>query len=101
MRLTGLVGGWNARLRACPWVPWEGGPCLEAYIPFTDPSPAPAVPSLYRPGAAQICVQKQDHGLDAGLDVQLVPMCEAALPDDPDHAPQPVFLDVNVKNTHR
>jgi hypothetical protein len=29
-----------------------------------------------RPGAAQRCVQKQDHGLDTGLDVHLIPHCK-------------------------
>jgi hypothetical protein len=29
-----------------------------------------------RPGAAQHCVQKQDHGLDTGLDVHLIPHCK-------------------------
>lgn len=33
------------------------------------------------PGAAQICVEKQDHGLYTGLDVHLIPHCKAALPD--------------------
>lgn len=31
---------------------------------------------MHRPGAAQVCVQKQDHGLDAGLDVDLIPLCK-------------------------
>ncbi len=29
-----------------------------------------------RPGAAQRCVQKQDHGLHTGLDVHLIPHCK-------------------------
>jgi glutamate synthase (NADPH/NADH) len=31
----------------------------------------------------QVCVQKQDHGLDTGLDVFLIPHCKPALPDGP------------------
>ena len=34
---------------------------------------------------------KQDHGLDTGLDVFLVPQCKAALPDGPGALePEPV-----------
>lgn len=47
-----------------------------------------------------MCVQKQDHGLDSGLDVELIPLCRAALPDD-GHDPQPVYLEMPVVNTHR
>eukprot|EP00198_Chlamydomonas_reinhardtii_P003746 XP_001693082.1 glutamate synthase, NADH-dependent [Chlamydomonas reinhardtii] len=54
-----------------------------------------------RPGAAQRCVQKQDHGLDAGLDVHLVPLCKAALPDEPNAASEPVYIEMEVQNTHR
>jgi glutamate synthase (NADH) len=75
---------------------------------------------LGRPGAAQTCVQAQDHGLEAGLDWAIIPDCAPALPDpaamaaaaaataaDPDApvppsaAPQPVFIEAAVKNTHR
>jgi glutamate synthase (NADPH/NADH) len=31
----------------------------------------------------QVCIQKQDHGLDTGLDVFLIPHCKPALPDGP------------------
>jgi glutamate synthase (NADPH/NADH) len=54
-----------------------------------------------RPGAAQRCVQKQDHGLDAGLDVHLVPLCKAALPDEAGGTAEPVYIEMEVQNTHR
>lgn len=54
-----------------------------------------------RPGAAQTCVTKQDHGLDAGLDMELIPACAAALPESKDVAPQPVRLEFATRNTHR
>jgi glutamate synthase (NADPH/NADH) len=54
-----------------------------------------------RPGAAQTCVSRQDHGLDTGLDVHLVPACAAALPDAPGAAPRPVAVQMQVLNTHR
>lgn len=58
--------------------------------------------STLRPGAAQICVTKQDHGLENGLDIpQLLPACQAAIPDDPSAAPCPVRLELPVLNTHR
>ncbi|KAG1678741.1 hypothetical protein FOA52_012780 [Chlamydomonas sp. UWO 241] len=53
-----------------------------------------------RPGAAQHCVTKQAHGLEHGLDVKLLPMCKAALPDDGSAAEQ-VFVEIEVQNTHR
>lgn len=61
-----------------------------------------------RPGAAQTCVQAQDHGLETGLDAQLIAACSAAL--DPVKAPgsaggpgvpQPVYIEAEVVNTHR
>lgn len=58
--------------------------------------------STLRPGAAQICVTKQDHGLEKGLDIpELLPACKAALPDDPSAAPSPVRISLPVLNTHR
>lgn len=55
-----------------------------------------------RPGAAQTCVQKQDHGLDTGLDPQLLAVCSAALPDAGSTAePQAVYAEMQVLNTHR
>eukprot|EP00878_Enallax_costatus_P000131 GHUV01000172.1.p1 GENE.GHUV01000172.1~~GHUV01000172.1.p1 ORF type:complete len:2326 (+),score=665.07 GHUV01000172.1:565-6978(+) len=55
-----------------------------------------------RPDAAQVCIQKQDHGLDAGLDVFLIPHCKPALPDGPGTLePEPVYLEFAVMNTHR
>lgn len=39
----------------------------------------------------QVCIQKQDHGLDTGLDVFLIPHCKPALPDGPGTLePEPV-----------
>lgn len=44
----------------------------------------------------------QDHGLEAGLDIQLIPQCAPALPDDPKtQDPQPVYLEMPVLNTNR
>lgn len=41
--------------------------------------------------SAQTCMMKQDHGLDTGLDVFLIPQCKAALPDGPGALePEPV-----------
>ena len=76
--------------------------------------------TLGRPGAAQTCVEKQDHGLEDGLDWAVVPQCAPALPDpaalaaaaatralDPDAPiplaaqPQPVYIEAAVRNTHR
>lgn len=54
-----------------------------------------------RPGAAQRCVQKQDHGLDAGLDVHLIPHCRPALPDKKGEEPEAVYVEMEVQNTHR
>ena len=44
----------------------------------------------------------QDHGLEAGLDIHLIPQCASALPEDPKtHPPQPVYLEMPVVNTNR
>ena len=44
----------------------------------------------------------QDHGLEAGLDIQLIPQCASALPEDPKtQPPQPVYLEMPVVNTNR
>ena len=53
-----------------------------------------------RPGSPQTCVEKQDHGLDAGLDNELIASAAAALPDA-HTAPRPVKIDTKVINTHR
>ncbi|KFM26658.1 Glutamate synthase [NADH], amyloplastic [Auxenochlorella protothecoides] len=53
-----------------------------------------------RPGAAQTCSEKQDHGLEAGLDAELIPLCSAALRPRRDQA-RHVFLEAAVCNTHR
>ncbi|KAF5841354.1 hypothetical protein DUNSADRAFT_13222 [Dunaliella salina] len=53
-----------------------------------------------RPGAMQYCVSKQDHGLDTGLDVHLIPMCQSALVDKREDV-EPVYLEMEVLNTHR
>ncbi|KAL4855140.1 Glutamate synthase [NADH] [Chlorella vulgaris] len=50
----------------------------------------------------EVCVQKQDHGLDTGLDPHLIQLCAAALPDaGSDSKPQAVFVEAEVLNTHR
>ena len=49
-----------------------------------------------RPGASQTCITKQDHGLETGLDVDLIPQCTAALTEK-----TPTFIEAVVKNTHR
>jgi glutamate synthase (NADPH/NADH) len=65
-----------------------------------------------RPGAAQRCVEKQDHGLDTGLDVHLLRLCAPALPPISASAPragathevtdaEPVYVEMAVQNTHR
>jgi hypothetical protein len=43
----------------------------------------------------------QDHGLDAGLDIHLIPQCKAALPNPPNTTAEPVYLEMEVQNTHR
>jgi len=53
-----------------------------------------------RPGAMQYCVSKQDHGLDTGLDVHLIPMCRSALVGKREDV-EPVYLEMEVQNTHR
>ncbi|GLI65807.1 hypothetical protein VaNZ11_009430 [Volvox africanus] len=75
----------------------EGGPKLEGINLSRLLLPA----ATLRPGAAQRCIQKQDHGLDSGLDVHLVPLCKAALPDEPDGSAEPVYIEMEVQNTHR
>ena len=45
-----------------------------------------------RPGAAQTCVEAQDHGLETGLDIEIVPQCGPALPEPGSGvAPEPVY----------
>ena len=62
----------------------------------------PPLPPACRPGAAQTCVQKQDHGLETGLDGHLIQVCQAALPDVGSSAkPQAVYAECQVVNTHR
>ena len=54
-----------------------------------------------RPGAAQTCQSKQDHGLEFGLDLpELIGACASALPDD-GAPPQPVYYETAVTNTDR
>lgn len=67
------AGPWSFHRRACPLA------CR------TCPSAARPPPNI------QTCVQKQDHGLDQGLDVFLIPHCKPALPDGPGPLePEPV-----------
>lgn len=55
-----------------------------------------------RPEASQVNVTTQDHGLDAGLDVHLIPQCTPALPANPKTEEwEPVYLETAVQNTHR
>eukprot|EP00798_Chlamydomonas_sp_ICE-L_P026060 gene26060-11762_t len=56
--------------------------------------------SELRSGVPTYCVTKQDHGLEYGLDVHLIPQCKAALPDDGTEA-EPVYVEMEVQNTHR
>ncbi len=66
---------------------------------FRMPSPCsyplPPLPSSQRN------VMKQNHGLETGLDVHLVPLCKAALPDTPGTEAEPVYAEIEVQNTHR
>ncbi|GFR49656.1 hypothetical protein Agub_g11798 [Astrephomene gubernaculifera] len=75
----------------------EGGAKLEGIDLSRLLTPAASL----RPGASQRCIQKQDHGLDEGLDVHLVPLCKAALPDEPNASAEPVYIEMEVQNTHR
>ena len=54
-----------------------------------------------RPDSPMICVEKQDHGLDAGLDPALIAACADALPTAANVAPRPVSIEMPVINTHR
>ncbi|KAJ8452700.1 hypothetical protein Cgig2_005036 [Carnegiea gigantea] len=49
-----------------------------------------------RPGAAQRCVQKQDHGLDMALDQDLIARCGPAL-----EKCLPVYIEMPIRNTNR
>lgn len=49
-----------------------------------------------RPGAAQFCVQKQDHGLDMALDQKLISLSKAAL-----EKALPVYIETSVCNVNR
>lgn len=50
-----------------------------------------------RPTAAQRNVMKQDHGLETGLDVHLIPHCRAALPSKPGQEAEPVYVEMEVQ----
>ncbi|KAK9665272.1 hypothetical protein RND81_14G101700 [Saponaria officinalis] len=52
--------------------------------------------SSIRPGAAQRCIQKQDHGLDLALDQELISLSKPAL----DKA-LPVYIETPIRNTNR
>jgi glutamate synthase (NADPH/NADH) len=54
-----------------------------------------------RPGAAQVCVTTQDHGLEEGLDGHLLELCAAALPAGGGAPAGPVRVAADVRNTHR
>lgn len=49
-----------------------------------------------RPGAAQRCVQKQDHGLDMALDQELIARSKAAL-----EKALPVYVETPIRNVNR
>ncbi|URE31654.1 Glutamate synthase [Musa troglodytarum] len=49
-----------------------------------------------RPGAAQYCIQKQDHGLDLVLDQKLITLSKAALDKG-----LPVFIETSIYNVNR
>ncbi|XP_010537100.1 PREDICTED: glutamate synthase 1 [NADH], chloroplastic isoform X2 [Tarenaya hassleriana] len=49
-----------------------------------------------RPGAAQYCVQKQDHGLDMALDRKLIELSKSAL-----EKAVPVYIDTQICNVNR
>ncbi|XP_021843075.2 glutamate synthase 1 [NADH], chloroplastic isoform X1 [Spinacia oleracea] len=49
-----------------------------------------------RPGAAQRCVQKQDHGLDMALDKELIERSKAAL-----EKALPVYIETPIRNVNR
>ncbi|XP_030500072.2 glutamate synthase [NADH], amyloplastic isoform X1 [Cannabis sativa] len=49
-----------------------------------------------RPGAAQYCVQKQDHGLDMALDNKLITLSKSAL-----EKALPVYIDTQICNVNR
>lgn len=50
-----------------------------------------------RPGVPQRCVTKQDHGLETGLDYELIELAAAALAPEPEK----VELTMEIRNTHR
>eukprot|EP00899_Mesostigma_viride_P020127 jgi/Mesvir1/28115/Mv04695-RA.1 len=49
-----------------------------------------------RPGAAQICVEKQDHGIDLAMDKELIAECQVAI-----EKKIPVYLEKRVQNINR
>lgn len=54
-----------------------------------------------RPDAGQRCLIKQEHGLDSGLDQQLLEECEAAMSGNAGIGQNPVYVEMEVHNTHR
>lgn len=50
----------------------QGLSCPTLALPPGLLTQLPPLPLLRRPGAAQTCVQKQDHGLETGLDSKLI-----------------------------
>lgn len=49
-----------------------------------------------RPGSAQYCVEKQDHGLDMALDQKLISLCTDAI-----EQAMPVYVEVPICNVNR
>lgn len=54
-----------------------------------------------RPGAAQRCLVKQDHGLETCLDNMFIEAAAPALPNDASVTPQPVQITCAINNQHR
>lgn len=57
--------------------------------------------SMLRPDSPQICVEKQNHGLEEGLDWKLIEACDAVLNTSEVGHPKPVNVEMPVANTHR
>ncbi len=82
---------------------------MTTFTPHTHRTPTPPPPphphahppTPTHTDVSQRCVEKQDHGLQEGLDPILIHMCKPALPDDVKKTPKHVYLQLEVRNTHR
>jgi glutamate synthase (NADPH/NADH) large chain len=63
-----------------------------------DLSPILHVPDVEGP---RRCVSGQDHGLDRALDNTLIQLCEGALDCHPDETPEPIRLELPIRNVNR